>query len=201
VSQYYAGIDPGLSGALVLLYDDGRTPAGVVEWHHLRPTQKRLGHEAWRCRRWHPTTTSRDGGVQTTNYVEQMVRYHYVPSIHEALSWLDVDSMVLAVEGLFQHKRNVIRLAEEAGAAVQACRHLVSNRLDPQGGYRPAPSVWRQHVIGRGPKSRASHKAAAVTYVGHAMPTIPESLRRIDHVCEAACIARYAFKRAQLERP
>ena len=186
--DYHIGVDPGLTGAFVLLDDDLAVQA-VATWRKLAPTKGRKGCEAFKVATW-------SVWLPLCWYTET----HYATSIDELIDAQEVRSATVCVEGLYERKSR-LRTAEEVGAVHQVLRHVAWNPLHPKGGFRPHADTWRR-TIGAAGARKKSAKAAAMAFAARVSPEIPQELLDIDHVCEALCIARYgAHKARRMKKP
>lgn len=169
MSIVHLGIDPGHDGAAVILDEAGRRCLAVWSWHRLR----RKGRDVY-------ATWSTDEGNTTEK------------SLGEIGMWIAsgmAGHHTLTVEGLYGR---AIALAEACGEVMGP---LVASALNDvrEGRYRPRAQVWRKAVLGSAP-SKAAAKELARRLAPRLIEGIPDDLLEVEHVVEAACIARYGAK-------
>lgn len=205
------GVDPGHTGAAVLLAADGRRALLARAWTR----RERKGsdvYEIYRCTESERVVPSLHavGALIVTDALRAL---EYVPTLH-----LDNPCAYrLAVEGLFARPglelHGVVSLAEATGELMGPLRGLALETLRPKAStWRPAvlglpangPSVdaelaaWRALACGRPPLVEGLDVWLARTTITH------RSVRREHpawpHVVEAACIARWGWTQGALER-
>lgn len=171
------GIDPGHNGGAVCLVD------GVAR-------------HAWRWRRY--------GRKRPPSYVVSgepgTRRLHCVIEGIVDLAETHRPHVIgiASVEGLFVHRdrtNGVLELAETTGKVLGVLEAYVDTIV------RPLASEWRPRVLGlRGNVASDLAESTAVAALNAKRgivegwtANIPAELRRDPHVCEAACIARFAM--------
>lgn len=176
-------IDPGATGAAVLLDGDGKTVLWAGAWKEVQ----RKGERAWTVRdhedAMHSGTVHRlhavgswvadavENGRPLAFYAGRQPRWH------------------LVVEGLFAGKnwRSAMTLAESAALVYGPCSERSVGEI-----MRPLASVWRPAMLRLPPNANA---AIAEVWAVQAASVCMDlgRLQENEHACEAAWMARWGW--------
>ena len=182
---YTLGVDPGRSGAAVLLEGDRR----VVGWWAWTLLGRKAG-ESWRLR-WPDGVADLGDNAASLGAIGCGIRNAVRPWPSAGNDWPD-----LVVEGLFVPRaraggrpvdpQSVIPLAEATGELIGGLG------LRPRA--RPPANVWRPAMLGIPARTPADEaEAYAIRMYPTTFGALPEGLTRgeLGAVCEAAWIARW----------
>ncbi len=170
------GIDPGVTGAAVLLDRFGNFEA---------------------CWKWTPKRMK--SSTQDVPHDAESLGEMMFDMASDAADGRRASVLTVCIEGLYippDHKRpqDLLTLAEAAGKAIGACEAAGLTVA-----YRPKASTWRSKTIKAAcGKSRKQAEAYALEHVG-AFVELPEPWNTNIHVVEAALIARYGHIRAIID--